>query len=202
MRHIFLIGASILFGLLLTLGIQKRAEAPSSWPASESVLLQAVPEDWVSTPDSVKQNGSALLSGDATISVELAVSEEERTLGLGNREAIAPQAGMLFVFPRSDFHGIWMKGMRFPLDIIWLASPGLSGGEPRGLVPAPTGTECAQNYEKGKKCLIVVDIKENVVPESYPESFFPQKRASYVLEMNGGAARKNGITIGSVLMFK
>lgn len=28
---------------------------------------------------------------------------------------------MLFIFPRAEKYGFWMKGMRFPLDIIWVS---------------------------------------------------------------------------------
>ncbi len=170
MRRVILIGGSILFGLLVLFGTQKRAETPSI----------PLPADAVSVPTFSQ---SELSIGKAAISVELAITEEERVLGLGNREAIAPDAGMLFVFPQSDFQGIWMKGMQFPLDIVWLEKERI-------------------DTERGEVRLRIVDIKENVAPETYPEVFFPKMEASYVLEMNGGAAERNGIAIGSVLTLK
>ncbi len=131
-----------------------------------------------------------LSTRDTVLFIELAVTEEERILGLGNREAIGDDKGMLFVFPKSDRHGIWMKGMLFPLDIIWLqASP--IDANPKSRMPSNQDVE-----------LRVVDIKENVAPNTYPEVFLPKNNASYVLEMKSGGARKSGIDTGAVVIFK
>ncbi len=54
------------------------------------------------------------------LSLEVADTNAKRTLGLGWRESLADDHGMLFVFDRPGFHPFWMKGMRFSLDIIWL----------------------------------------------------------------------------------
>lgn len=55
-----------------------------------------------------------------TFSVELATTEDERLIGLGGRDALCPDCGMLFVFGHPDRYGFWMKDMRFPLDILWI----------------------------------------------------------------------------------
>ncbi|MGD8536219.1 MAG: DUF192 domain-containing protein [Candidatus Aminicenantes bacterium] len=54
------------------------------------------------------------------ITAELAVTDEERQLGLMHRKKINPDQGMLLVFERANFHSIWMKNMKIPLDILWL----------------------------------------------------------------------------------
>ena len=54
------------------------------------------------------------------ISVEVADTVEKRSLGLGKRSGLENGWGMLFVFEKRKQHGFWMKGMQFPLDIIWL----------------------------------------------------------------------------------
>jgi len=109
--------------------------------------------------------------------LSVAATDAKRTRGLGGRESMRENEGMLFVFPKRDFHGIWMKGVRFPLDILWLT-------------------------EGQEGVFTVVDTKENAAPETYPKVFLPQKKAAYVVELNGGVARKNGIAIGSVLTVK
>jgi uncharacterized protein len=53
-------------------------------------------------------------------SLEIAATEEERALGLGERDSLCATCGMLFVFEEPAQPGFWMKGMRFPLDIAWL----------------------------------------------------------------------------------
>ena len=104
----------------------------------------------------------------------VADTEQEREKGLGDREPIKGDEGMLFVFSSPDLQGIWMKGMRFPLDILWLQKTG-------------TGE------------FTVVDMRENIAPDTYPEVFFPRLKVSYVLELKGGSAGKYGIGEGSML---
>jgi uncharacterized membrane protein (UPF0127 family) len=67
--------------------------------------------------------------------------------------------GLLFVFDEPGLHGIWMKDMRFPIDILWLDD-----------------------------AFQVVDVRKNVAPDSYPTVFKPTKPARYVLEVTAGFA--------------
>lgn len=120
--------------------------------------------------------GPTLSLGDAVIHLEIADTEEKQALGLGGRESFPETAGMLFVFPVPDLYGSWMLGMRFSLDIVWLEA----------------------NGDKFR----VIDMKKNVSLDTYPEIFYPSAPTSYILEINAGAAKKNGITLGSVLTFR
>jgi uncharacterized membrane protein (UPF0127 family) len=52
--------------------------------------------------------------------VETVETEEDRMKGLGGREGLCPDCGMLFLFDRPERYGFWMKDMRFPLDIVWI----------------------------------------------------------------------------------
>ena len=185
--------AKVLIIVLVVLGffVMLRTEhvLPSLEPSSGAAATTSP------SPLSVKPTGKTLSVNGHAISIEIADSEEKRALGLGERSALADDAGMLFVFPRSDFQSIWMKGMRFSLDIIWLT--------PLNPPSSSEGGSASGGEEGGRKKggdLIVVDIKENVAPETYPEVFYPAQPASYVLEMNGGAAKKSGITVGSTLV--
>ena len=104
--------------------------------------------------------------------VEVVSSLSDRIKGLSGRESLRKESGMLFIFPESDFHGIWMKDMNFSIDIIWISEE-----------------------------LQVVGLYEGVVPESYPEVFRPEAEALYVLEINAGEADKAKIKIGDVVTF-
>ncbi len=45
---------------------------------------------------------------------------DARAQGLSGRPTLAPDQGMLFVFPTSTQSTFWMREMRFPLDIVWI----------------------------------------------------------------------------------
>jgi hypothetical protein len=63
---------------------------------------------------------SVVLAGRVTVVAELARQPEEQILGLSNRPGLAAGRGMLFLYERPQPVGIWMKDMRFPLDILWI----------------------------------------------------------------------------------
>lgn len=62
------------------------------------------------------------LGGGKLWTLDVAVTPEARALGLGERESYPAGRGMLFLFPNPNQHGFWMKGMRFPIDIVFLRS--------------------------------------------------------------------------------
>lgn len=110
--------------------------------------------------------------GNAKIKVELAQSQGERGQGLGDRNSLPQNQGMLFIFETSDVYPFWMRDMKFPLDIIWLN----------------------EDYK-------VVYIEKNIKPESYPKTFQPLSPAKYVLEVNAGWANANNIKMDSEAVF-
>ena len=52
--------------------------------------------------------------------VEIASTSAERQSGLMHRQTLAPGTGMLFFYPRSAQHRIWMKNTLIPLQVIWI----------------------------------------------------------------------------------
>lgn len=61
-----------------------------------------------------------LAIGKEILEVEIAKNNEKMILGLGQREKMIENHGMLFIFPRSDRHPFEMRGMRFDLDFIFI----------------------------------------------------------------------------------
>ena len=95
--------------------------------------------------------------GGKTFNVEIADTNKTRALGLSGRESLPHNQGMLFVFDQDGGHPIWMKGMRFELDIIWI-------------------------NRFGK----VVHIERQVHPDTYPRAFLSHIAAKYALEIVAG----------------
>ena len=106
------------------------------------------------------------------ITIENVQSDEDRALGLSGRESIGDD-GMLFEFDTiSTENCFWMKDMQFAIDMIWL--------------------------DEQKQ---VITVKENVAPDTYPESFCPEDAALYGLEVGAGRATELGIVTGETLKF-
>jgi uncharacterized protein len=59
------------------------------------------------------------------LKVEVAATAETRTIGLMNRFSLAPDSGMLFVFPQSEQLGFWMRNTFIPLSIAYVDSKGV-----------------------------------------------------------------------------
>jgi uncharacterized membrane protein (UPF0127 family) len=141
--------------------------------ASAAFFIWSAAYRQTALPDMRRSDNAVVCIGGAEIKAELADSPLERMKGLSQRPSLPDNAGMLFVFEQSDFHGIWMKDMLFPTDIIWID----------------------ENMQ-------VVDMKANTEPESYPEVFKPSVKAKYVLEVHAGYTKENSIAIGDAVLFK
>jgi uncharacterized membrane protein (UPF0127 family) len=64
--------------------------------------------------------GTLVIGGRVAVRVELARSVQEKMRGLSGRADLKSGHGMLFLYERPQPIGIWMKDMRFPLDILWM----------------------------------------------------------------------------------
>ena len=102
------------------------------------------------------------------VAVELALTREQQTLGLGERDRLPWDHGMLFPYDEPDFYGFWMKGMRFDIDIVWI---------------------------RGDR---IVDISHRVphVPGGAGPTVGPRELSDTVLEVPAGYAESHGWQIG------
>jgi len=99
--------------------------------------------------------------------VELAITPRQREQGLMHRREMAQDRGMLFAFGETRQVSLGMKDASLPLDMLFIAKDGK-----------------------------VRAIKENAEPHS--ESIIDsQGPIDYVLELNGGTAKRLGIRAGN-----
>ena len=61
-----------------------------------------------------------LVLGGEVYSIEIARSAEQRNRGLMFRDLMEERDGMLFMYPRSGYHRIWMKNTLITLTVIWI----------------------------------------------------------------------------------
>ena len=109
--------------------------------------------------------------GKVVINAEICDSGYERQAGLSWRRSLGKNDGMLFVFEEKDIYSMWMYGMQFPLDVLWIDDNR------------------------------VVYIRENVPNPSNPlstnlPSYTPSRKANYFLEVQAGFVKKHGIRAG------
>lgn len=111
-----------------------------------------------------------VLPNGTVVGVEIADSDVERIAGLSGRAGLASGRGMLFLHEESAVQSYWMKGMAFPIDIIWI-----DGDEIVGFV------EAAQ-------------------PEEPPLTIYTSSEpVDKVLEVSSGFVAENGLKIGDIL---
>jgi uncharacterized membrane protein (UPF0127 family) len=66
-----------------------------------------------------------LSAGFHRIEAEVAANDQNRQLGLMNRQAMPPQHGMLFVFPQKNTHCMWMRNTLLPLSVAFMDEDGV-----------------------------------------------------------------------------
>lgn len=119
------------------------------------------------TPFPEARSRAEITVGDTPMTVDLAQQPDEQTLGLGYRNSLAPVDGMLFVFPTSEPHTFWMKGMRFCLDIVWIEGGAITGAA-ESVCPDPAGTEDVdrERYASGQAVSFVLEVPAGWLAEN------------------------------------
>lgn len=65
-------------------------------------------------------SGPTATVNNTTINLTVADSQEERSIGLSETASLGENEGMIFLFDDKAYPSFWMKGMEFPIDIIFL----------------------------------------------------------------------------------
>jgi uncharacterized membrane protein (UPF0127 family) len=103
------------------------------------------------------------------IDVELAITENERTVGLMHRKHLPKNTGMLFVMERVANHNFWMQNTLIPLDMLFINEEGRIVGIIESATP---GTTTLRGVGRPSR---------------------------YVLELNGGFTQDHGILPGDTV---
>jgi len=109
-----------------------------------------------------------------TYQFEIAATLSQKSLGLGNRDSLCQNCGMIFVYQKEGIQPFWMKNTRIPLDIIWLDKNG-QVVDIKTAKPQPNTPD------------LKLTIYQNPVP------------AQYVLEVNAYEAQKLKLGIGDTI---
>lgn len=111
------------------------------------------------------------------LAVQLAVSPEQKSMGLMERRHLAENAGMLFVYDSTQpaDAGFWMFRTRIPLDIAFMDSTGVIRAV-RQMTPCPT-----------------------TIAEGCP-TYTPDVPYRYALEVNGGFFARHGVGVGQAVL--
>lgn len=67
----------------------------------------------------------SLTIGGHKIAAEVASTDSQRSQGLMHRRMLPENRGMLFVFPETALHGMWMMNTYIPLSVAFLDAKGV-----------------------------------------------------------------------------
>jgi uncharacterized membrane protein (UPF0127 family) len=110
--------------------------------------------------------------GNQVVHARVADTDETRSKGLSGTSGLGEKDGMLFVFAVPGRWGMWMKDMKYSVDMLWMDSD--------------------------KK---VIYKAENVTPDTFPKVFLPDKEALYVLELPAGFISRSTVSLGQIVGF-
>ena len=132
-------------------------------------LVQAGPARAQNALATFERGELEIETGDGTrhvFQIELATTPEQKSQGLMFRRSLAPDGGMLFVYPSDRTITMWMRNTLIPLDMVFIAADGR-----------------------------IVKVAQRTVPMSLA-TISSGGPAKAVLEVNGGTAARLGLEPG------
>ena len=116
---------------------------------------------------------------DQFLVAEMAKTKSDRDKGLSGRDTIGLNEGMYFMFDTPGDYGFWMKGMKIPIDLIWISN--------------------------GK----IVGFEENMEPPSNPDvpdgalkTYLPPQLIDRALELHAGRVKLLRAMVGDDVLVK
>ncbi|HEX5658367.1 MAG TPA: DUF192 domain-containing protein [Polyangiales bacterium] len=164
---------ALTFCLACSTGNAPTSAAPG--PAAEPAAAAPQPKKKLGDPQPKLPVGKVVLEtpprAPMTVDAEVAATDSQRQMGLMFRESMRDDEGMLFLFPTERHNAFWMHNTLIPLDMLFIDA----------------------DWK-------VVGIVENARPLTDDSRSVP-KMSQYVLELNAGAAARNGLGEGTEVRF-
>lgn len=110
--------------------------------------------------------------GGQSFQTELAISREQRAIGLMHRPDMNADEAMLFVYPEAAPLVFWNKNVRFPIDILF--------------------------FDRSRR-LINTHHQVPPCPEEPCHRYRSDSEAKYVVELKGGVAHELSLTAGAAV---
>lgn len=139
-----------------------------------AVGLMSIPSD--SKLESVQFPKGTIKIDNIALQVQVADTEPRRVRGLMFQDPLPYDQGMIFVFDEVGVYSLWMLNMQFSLDMIWFDQNGNIIHIEKDVPPCKTALETMT-------C----------------QSFTPDGKALYILEVTSGFVDKFNITKDSKL---
>jgi uncharacterized protein len=151
----------------------KRPPDAAPVPEIPAVMQSKQPAPPATTTAATKQSTVTfkLATGDKTVKVEVVNTPSTIERGLMFRQHMPLDEGMLFLMPENRVHTFWMHNTLIALDMLFIT----------------------KNFE-------VAGIVENAEPQTDTLRTV-NKESQYVLEMNGGWCKANGVTPHTAVTF-
>lgn len=135
-----------------------------------TVINKKSPIKKVAVEDVAEIEYTITLDGNPLV-VTVADELPELIQGLSGVQALTEFGGKLFIFQESQKHGIWMKDMLIPLDVLWF-----------------------------NDAFELVAIEKNMTPATYPQVFTPDIDSRFVIEVRAHLVDALQIELGDMLI--
>jgi uncharacterized protein len=144
----------------------------SIWACAETPTREATaagPAAAMSEVDRSARRAEARLPNGKSIALEIADTPDLRGRGYMFRKSVGAGEGMIFVFDEPGPQSMWMKNTLVPLDMLWLDD----------------------EFHIVHLAAPVPPCKADPCPP-----YASMRKARYVLELQGGAAAREGLKVG------
>ncbi|HEY7571296.1 MAG TPA: DUF192 domain-containing protein [Nitrososphaeraceae archaeon] len=133
-------------------------------------LVSAINSEKIADTNSSYKLANVTVNG-LHLLADVPTTDDQFQKGLGIKDHLKENQGMLFIFTQPAKYAFWMHGMKFPIDIIWIDS-------------------------KNR----VVHVEQNLPPctiDLMCPTYSPDRDSLYVLETAANFSERHNVTVGT-----